>query len=219
MPDAKSQTLPISFNFQTATLPAGLSSNGTISTSGAIGSCTVCSPGRINIPVTTGYFQIDVPAVSAANLNMKSSGASARTVTVKYKHTGDADYITDGTVSVPQAGNAFELVTLFPVIAANSTTSIRLENGTGGDFNIHDIFVNGTASASAEAEITAFTIPGQVGNSTITSATGKIEINVPAGTALTSVVPSSVTLSGGATISPLATAAQNFPAEWKFLML
>ncbi len=204
------QTLPINFNFQSTTMPSGLSSNGTISTSGSVGTCGVCSPGRINIPVTTGYFQIDVPAVSVANLNMKSSGASARIVTVKYKHTGDPDYVTAGTVSVPQSGNTFELVTLFPAIASSSTTSVRLENGTGGEFHIHDVFVDGSPTLSAEAEITAFTIPGQTGTETINSSQGKVEIQVPSGTSLTSVVPSSVTLSTGATINPSATTARDF---------
>ncbi|HEY6505702.1 MAG TPA: hypothetical protein VIZ28_17120, partial [Chitinophagaceae bacterium] len=104
------QTLPLDFNFQTAALPAGLSSNGNISTSGGIGTCTVCSPGRLEVPVS-GFFQIDVPATSVVNLNMKSSGASARIVTVKYKLPADPGYTTAGTVSVPQAGNTFELVT------------------------------------------------------------------------------------------------------------
>ena len=204
------QTLPISFNFQSTTMPAGLTSNGTISTSGSVGTCAVCSPGRINIPVTTGYFQIDVPAVSAANLNMKSSGASARIVTVKYKHGSAPDYTTAGTVSVPQSGNAFELLTLFPAIASTSTTSIRLENGTGGEFHIHDIFVNGSPAQSAEAEISAFTIAGQIGTETINSALGKVELQVAAGTPLSSVVPTTVTLSTGATINPTATTARDF---------
>jgi pectate lyase len=209
--NAMAQTLPLSFNFQAASLPAGLSTvGGTISTAGTIGSCTMCSPGRIEIPASTGVFQIDVPSSSLVSLNMKSSGASARTVTIKYKKTGDPDYTTSGTISVPQVGATFELVALFPALASSGPISIKLENGTGGIFHIHDILVEGSGTPSAEADILSFKISGQIGNEVINNSTGKVDIQVPSGTALSSVVPSTVTLSAGATISPTATTARDF---------
>jgi pectate lyase len=203
------QTLPISFNFQSTTLPAGLTTNGTVSTSGGIGTCTVCSPGRLEIPVS-GFLQIDVPSVSALNLNMKSSGASARVVTIKYKLAADPTYATAGTISVPQVGGTFELVTLFPVLASPVPVSIRLENGTGGMFHIHDILVQG-AAVSADAEITAFVLSNQqIGSAVINSAVGTINVTLPNTAVLTNLVPQTLTLSPGSTVSPLATASQDF---------
>lgn len=89
-------------------------------------------------------------------------------------------------------------------IAANSTTV-----ATTGTSRIDDIFVIGNQISNA-AEIVSFDIPLQV-SSTVISATGSVNIIMPFGTNLTALVPS-ITLSPGATISPLSGVAQDFSA-------
>ncbi|HMO33450.1 MAG TPA: DUF5018 domain-containing protein [Lacibacter sp.] len=208
---ARSQvTLPLNYSFNAAPLPTGLTTNGTLNTGGAIGSCTFCTTGRLEIPLS-GFLQIDAPSLAVLNLNMKSSAASSRTVTVRYKKGGAADYTTAGTVSVPQAGTAFLLATQFSDLVSAGEISVRIENAaSGGQFHIHDILVEGGGTASAAAEITAFKLPGQVGNETITSAQGRIELTVAAGTSLSNIVPSQISLSPGATISPAANTPRDF---------
>lgn len=204
------QTTLVDFNFQSVTLPAGVTSDGTISTSGSTGSCTDCSLGRINIALS-GYLQVEVASTSEVRATMKSSASGVRTVIVKYKYQGQADFTTAGTVPVPGAGGWFDLHTLFPALVSTEPVTIRLENSaSGGQFHIHDLLVKSNANAQTAAEITTFKIPGQLGNETINSAAATVDINVPSGTPLTSVVPIQVTLSNGATISPLKTVARDF---------
>ena len=205
-----SQITLVDFNFQSVTLPAGVTSDGTISTSGSTGSCTDCSLGRINIALS-GYLQMELSSASEVRATMKSSATGVRTVIVKYKYQGQADFTTAGTVAVPGAGGWFDLHTLFPALVTTEPVTIRLENSaSGGQFHIHDLLVKSNANAQTAAEITVFKIPGQLGNETINSAAATVDINVPSGTPLSFVVPTQVTLSNGATISPLTTVARDF---------
>jgi pectin methylesterase-like acyl-CoA thioesterase/pectate lyase len=198
------------FNFQSMTLPEGLTSDGSISTSGAVGTCTDCSLGRINIALS-GYFQIEATSTSVVRLTMKSSASGIRSVTVKYKKQGQADFTVAGIVAVPGNGGWYELHNLYPDLISEVPITIRLENAaSGGQFHIHDVFVASSATAMTAAEILAFKIPAQLGNETINSVAGTVGINVPAGTPLSSVVPSVVTLSNGASISPAVATARNF---------
>jgi len=68
---------------------------------------------------------------------------------------------------------------------------------------------NNLSTLSSEAEISAFTIPNQVGNAVINSSAATITINMPFGTNLTALVPA-FTLSNGATANPASGLAQNF---------
>ncbi|HSK12105.1 MAG TPA: hypothetical protein VK907_02765, partial [Phnomibacter sp.] len=166
-----SQTTLIDLNFQVNALPAGVTSDGTISTSGATGSCTDCSIGRMNIALS-GYFQIDVSSTSEVRATMKSSATGVRTVTVKYKIQGQDAYTTAGTIGVPGDGGWYILHDLFPALKSDLPISIRLENApSGGQFHIHDVLVKSSATALTAAEILAFKIPGQMGEETINSAT------------------------------------------------
>ncbi len=208
--NAMSQTNLVDFNFQVNALPAGVTSDGTISTGGSVGSCTDCSVGRINIALS-GFLQMDVESASEVRATMKSSASGVRTVIIKYKYQGQADFTTAGTVSVPGAGGWFDLHTLFPALVTTNPISIRIENSpSGGQFHIHDILVKSNADAQTAAEILAFKIPGQTGNENINSATATVDINVPFGTALASVVPSNVTISTGASITPSISTARDF---------
>ncbi|HMP87027.1 MAG TPA: hypothetical protein PKE63_07095, partial [Lacibacter sp.] len=59
---ARSQvTLPLNYSFNAAPLPTGLTTNGTLNTGGAIGSCTFCTTWRLEIPLS-GFLQIDSPS-------------------------------------------------------------------------------------------------------------------------------------------------------------
>ncbi|MFN4285495.1 MAG: InlB B-repeat-containing protein [Lacibacter sp.] len=207
---AQQVTLPLNYSFNTAPLPPGLTSNGTLNTGGAIGSCTFCTAGRLEVPLS-GFLQIDAPSLSVLHVNMKSSASTARTVTIRYRKGSTGDYTTAGTVSVPQAGTAFQLATQFPELVSAGEISVRIENAaTGGQFHIHDIQMEGGGAASSAAEITAFKLPGQVGNEIINSAQGRVELTVANGTSLVNVVPSVVSLSPGATISPAANTPRDF---------
>jgi pectate lyase len=158
------------------------------------------------------FLQVGVPSCGIFKLNMKSSGPSVRLLTIKYKKNGNDDFVVATTSLSVQAAATFDLTALFPDIIFNGSDSIRIES-PGGNTQIHDLYVEASNEISNEAEISAFKIPGQVGNEIITSASGTIAINVALGTLLTSVVPSSIVISSYATISPLPSASQDFSGQ------
>ncbi len=204
---ARTQNTLIDFNFQSTTLPAGVTSNGAISpTKAADGVCTM---GAIQVNSGGGFLQVDVGACSVFKANMKSTGAAARNVAVKYKKAGEADYTTVTSTLVVQNAAAFDLTSLYPVLVSAGAISIRLEP-VNGNIQIHDLLVQGSVLPSTEAQITAFKIPGQIGTEVIDNDLGTVNIQVTAGTPLTAVVPSSIEISPLATISPLPSVAQNF---------
>jgi len=79
---------------------------------------------------------------------------------------------------------------------------------------VDDITIKEVAQSSAN-DITAFTIPNQLGNSVINTTDKTVDINVLTGTNVTNVVPT-IEISPLATISPLSTAAQNFVAPVQY---
>ncbi len=199
------QSVLIDHNFQVTALPAGVTSNGAISPTKAADG--VCSQGMIQI--NTGQFlQVDIPSCSVFRLHMKSTSSSARLVTVKYRLDGQATYTTLTTNLSVQTAAAFNLHALFPVLVSSVPVSVRIE--TAGNIQVHDLYVMSNGSQSAEAEITAFKLNGQIGTETINSTAGTIAINVPLGTSLSSAIPQNVSISAQASINPLASAAQNF---------
>lgn len=202
----QAQTVLFDYHFNTAPLPAGITSDGTLSTTKTADG--VCTQGAVTV-LSLGYLQVDVSSCSVFTVNMKSSGASSRMVTVKYKKPGEPAFTTLTTTLAVQAAASFNFTTLYPVIATSGGLTVRIEP-TNGNIQIHDLYVLSQNAQSPSAEITAFKIPGQTGNEVINSAAGTIAINVPTGTSLNGVIPQTVTLSPLATISPLATAAQNF---------
>ncbi|MCU0387306.1 MAG: hypothetical protein MUE71_01715, partial [Chitinophagaceae bacterium] len=204
------QSTLIDFNFQSVTLPPGVTSDGSVSTGGSTGGCTDCSLGRINIALS-GFLQMELSSTSVVRAAMKSSASGTRTVTVKYKKEGQADFTNAGTIGVTQNGGWYDLHTIFPVLVSDVPITIRLENApSGGQFHIHDLFVQSNPNALAAAEILAFKISGQMGNEVINSASATVSIDVPAGMSLTNVVPSMVTISNGASIAPAVNVARDF---------
>ena len=207
---AFAQTTLIDFNFQSTTLPAGVTSDGTISTGGSASPCTECSVGRINIALS-GFLQMELSSSSVVKAAMKSSASGTRTVTVKYKKEGQVDFTNAGTIGVTQNGGWYELHAIFPALVSDVPIIIRLENApSGGQFHIHDLFVQSNPNALAAAEILAFKIPDQLGSEVINSGAATVDINVPSGTVLTNVVPSQVTISNGAGIIPAGNMARDF---------
>lgn len=202
----KAQTVLYDYNFQTTTLPAGITSDGTMNPTKAADG--VCSMGMLQVN-SGGYMQVVASSSGVFTLNMKSTGAAARSVTVKYKKDGDAAFTTLAPALSVQGPATFNLTTTYPVLATSASLTVRIEP-TNGNIQVHDIYVAANAAPSSAAEITAFVLPGQTGAESINSAAGTVGINVATGTALASVAPQQLTVSPGATISPAATAVQNF---------
>lgn len=202
------QTVLLNYNFQSA-LPTGVVATyngGALSTSKTADG--VCSLGAATIN-SGGNLQVSVASCSVFRVNMKSSGASARTVTVKYKLQSDASFTTLTTALSVQAAASFDFHTLYPSIIGGSPITISIEP-TNGNIQIHDLYVEGSSAVSSAAEITAFNLPSQIGSATINSAAATIAVSVPIGTSLTSVVPSTLTLSPSATVNPTAATARDF---------
>lgn len=207
---AFAQSTLLDYRFNSAPLPEGITTDGTLSTSGSINNCTVCSQGRLVLGLGR-FVEFDLASTSLFRVTLKSSGSGARTVTVRYKLGGQAGFTTAGTVSAPQAGGWFELTTLFPELISTQPMVIRLENApSGGEVHLHDVLAMSHGGAATAAEILAFKLPGQIGGELINPATGQITLQVAPGLSLTSIVPAVVQLSAGATLSPSATEPRNF---------
>ena len=208
------QTVFINANFQTATLPTGITSDGIVSPSKAADG--VCSQGMIQVN-SGGYLQADVPNLSTFTVNMKSTSTSARALTVKYKKQNDTAFIVATTALSVQLAASFNFHTLFPNIISAVPISVRIEP-TNGNIQIHDLIVVGNNSLNNAAEITAFKLPNQIGNELINNANNSITINMPLGTNLTSITPQLITLSQSATINPTPSVSRNFSSPITYLV-
>lgn len=203
------QAVLINFNFQSATLPTAVTHNGlTNLTKAADGVCTQGMV-QLNGGVTPVQFmQIDVPSCTIFTFNAKSTSATARLTTIKYKKQSDANYTTLTTTLSISTAATFNLTTLFPAIISTEPINVRIE--AGGNIQIHDLYVTNNASVSSAADITAFGLPNQIGNAAINASAATIAVNVPLGTNLTAVIPSLLTISGNATINPTPSVARDF---------
>ena len=203
------QTVLFDYHFSTSPLPAAITytAGGALSTTKA--GDVNCSTGAVTIPIG-GSMSIDVASCSIFRVNMKSSASGARVVTVSYKLQSDPTFtVLTPTQSVVTGSYNFQ--TLYPAIVSSSPITVKIENAaTGGVLQIHDLYVESSSVVSNAAEITAFALPNQIGNATINSGAGTIAVNVPLGTNLTSVTPSTLTTSTSATVSPTAATARDF---------
>jgi pectate lyase len=201
------QTVLLDHRFQSNSLPAGVTSNGTISPTKAADG--VCTQGMIQ--VNSGqYLQVDINSCGLFTVNMKStSSTSARTVTVKYKKYGEVAYTTATTSLSVLAAASFNFTTLYPAIAASAPVSVRIEP-TSGNIQVHDLYVQANSALNNEAEVLAFKLPSQIGNEVINATNRTIAVTLPNGTSLSSIIPSSITTSYNATVSPAITTAQDF---------
>lgn len=202
---ASAQTVFINHNFQSTVLPLGVTSNGAISPTKAADG--VCTQGMIQ--VNSGQFlQVDVPANSVFTFNAKSTSSSARVVTIKYKKRYEAAYTTLAPNLSIQTAATFNLIALFPVLVATDSISVRIE--AGGNIQVHDLYVAGTASASNAAMITAFKIPGQLAMESIFPDNDSIAIQMSLTADISNLVPQQITISPNATINPAADVARDF---------
>lgn len=202
------QTILFNYNFQSA-LPTGITANyngGAISyTKAADG---VCSVGAATINAG-GNLQVSVASCSIFRVNMKSSGSSARTVAVKYRLQSDTAFTTLTTTLSVVTAAVFDFHTLYPSIVNTSPIVVSIEP-ISGNIQIHDLYVESNNGVSSAAEITAFSLPNQIGNATIESATATIRVNMPLGSNVANIVPSVLTISANARITPTPSVARNF---------
>jgi pectate lyase len=161
------------------------------------------------IQLNAGQFmQVDVGACSAFRIHAKSTSASARVVTIKYRKRSEANFTTlTPNISV-QAAAVFDLTGLFSALLATDSISVRIE--AAGNIQVHDLYVAGTLAASNGASITSFKLPGQIGSEQIFADDDSISITVPMGTNLSAVVPQQVQISPNATILPAVNVARDF---------
>lgn len=207
---AFSQITLLDHHFTTTSLPTGITSNGVISPTKAADG--VCSQGMVQVNSGGGFLQVDVSSCGVMTVNMKSTSSSARVLTISYKKDGEPSFTTVSTTLSVSTAASYNLTTLFPAMVSQVPVIIRIEP-TNGNIQIHDLFVQSSATQSNAAEIQTFKITGQIGAEVINSSAGTVSINVPLGTPLTSVVPQAVTLSPQATMNPTATTARNFTSS------
>jgi len=201
-----SQTVLINHAFNTTTLPTGITSNGTISPTKAADG--VCSQGMIQVN-SGGFLQVVVPSCGVIRAHMKSTSSSARNVAIKYQKDGETSFTTlTPNISVLSAA-IFNLSTQFTALVTNAPITIRIEP-LNGNIQIHDLYVEASATLSSSADITAFTINNQIGSTTINAAAATVQINVPIGTNLTNIIPTGIAISPQSTISPSVTSALDF---------
>jgi hypothetical protein len=120
------------------------------------------------------------------------------------------------------------LSNLSPSISVSAGASISPASGTARNFNSSQTYtvtaedsstktytVYGSVAAppkSSAALITAFTIPGQSGSTSINDSANTISLTMPYGTSLTSLTPT-ISVSAGATVNPASGTARNFTSS------
>jgi len=116
-------------------------------------------------------------------------------------------YGTNVTALVPTITHNGSSINPASGVAQNFTSPIEYTvTASDGTTKVYTVTV--TVALNSAKSITAFTIPGQVGGSTINEVAGTIAITVPYGTNVTALVPT-ITHSG-ASINPAGGAAQDF---------
>jgi pectate lyase len=200
------QTILFDYHFTDNALPAGITSSGVINPTKAADG--VCSKGMIQVN-SGGYIQVELSSCNVMTVNMKSTSTSTRLLTVKYKKDGEATFTTVSTTLAVSIAASYNLTTLYPAMVSSVPVIIRIEP-TNGNIQVHDLYAAAATVQSDAAEITAFKVPGQIGSEVINSIAGTININVPLGTSLVSIIPQTITISAQATISPSIDFAQNF---------
>jgi pectate lyase len=208
----QAQTVLINSHFNTATALTDLGSlvttGGTVTLSPTKAADGVCTQGMVQVNSAGGFLQVNVSSCSVMTFNMKST-AGARTVKVSYQKQGESVFtVLTSTLSVSTAA-VFDFHTLYPTLVTTVPIMVKIEP-VSGNIQIHDLYVVSNNSVSTAAEITAFSLPNQIGSATINSAAGTIAVNVPLGTSLSSVTPSVLNISPNATISPTAATARDF---------
>ena len=226
---AKSQTVYWTEEFETG-LPTGSSgayathtavtiSSGTWSFLQSYSHQTGCNAtrGLRFIGSQSGYAVTPSLPNGVSKISLKFTQAS-RSVTVLAKTTDSGDdngWTSIGTIA---SGGACTEVALLSTafnggLDPSAIRRIKLVKVGTSDTNIDGVSItssSGSPVISSDTEVTAFKLPGQVGNEAIDFGNGTIKLNIASGTSLTNTAPSTFTISSGATVSPLATALQDF---------
>ncbi len=168
---------------------------------------TTWSAGKIELAKKSTGGYVTTPSISnpsSITIKTNNSGATNRSLQVQYSSDG----------------NSWTDLVLFTVTAkveththniASSLGSVqfKLVNEGTNPFVITEVTIAGTAAPSSAAEVTAFTIPNQVGSSVINSTAKTIAVDMSVGTNKTALVPI-ITLSAKASVAPASGAAQDF---------
>ena len=154
---------------------------------------------------TKKTYIVTVAASTATNITAFSFGLPSET-----------DIVNAGTVAVtvPYGTNPANLIAIFtlsPGASAKVGATAQISGSTSNDFTSpvtytvtaedgstkQDWIVTVTVAANNAADITQFTVPNQIGNSTITPGARTVALTVPYGTNITALL-ASFTLSTGA---------------------
>ncbi len=174
----------------------------------------------------TKYWEVEFSTQGYNNVTVqskqRSSNTGPRDFKVQYK-VGLAGTWTDIAGATILDSNDWVHGILLPTLLPSETfdqasvyvrwimTSDIAANGTvvatAGTSRIDDIYLKGSL-ISADAEILTFDIPAQI-SSTVNSLAGTVDIVMPYGTNVTALTPS-ITISAGATISPVSGVSQDF---------
>lgn len=154
------------------------------------------------------YYKIDLPTGAdytiLARINDSHNSGNGQTYTLD----GLVSYSTDGT----NWSDAYDDVISNTIQANNGGTIFFFVSpyftGETGTYLL-DIEVTRAKTLSTEKDITGFTVPGIIGNATISPLTASVKLDVSATTDVTALIPT-ITISNNATINPPSGAVRNF---------
>ncbi len=164
--------------------------------------------GTITVEITGGTLQSGTDILSFALPVQNSASIDTANHIVTVNVFEGTDLNTAPQVLTVSPGASFgPAISVAQDFSASVEYSVTAENG-----DLQVWVVNVTVSppnTNDENDIVAFSIPGQVGNSTIDVTNATVGISVPSGTDL-NVAPSEVLISVGAGLSPSPAAVQDF---------
>jgi hypothetical protein len=125
-------------------------------------------------------------------------------------------------VSIPVTAN-LETTWLIPTIEVSANATVSPASGAAQDFSKPVVYTVTAEDGSAQdylvltsitgkttdKQITAFTIPGQKGNTVLSESEKTIDVTMPVGTDMRALIPT-IAISANATVSPASEVAQDF---------
>ncbi|WP_189362655.1 malectin domain-containing carbohydrate-binding protein, partial [Algibacter mikhailovii] len=178
------------------------------------------SPVTYSVTAQDGVTSVDW----SITVNEAPSIATDITLFTLVEQTGSAVInTTDNTVTI-EVANGTSLLSLSPTIEVSADATISPDSEVAQDFTspvtytvsaqdgitTENWIVTVNEAPSIETDIVAFTFDEATGPATISSENHTITIEVPDGTVVTALTPSTFTLSEGATASPDGNSAQDF---------
>ena len=185
--------------------------------------------------MNTKYYQIEFTTGGYKDITLSSKQRSSSTAPKDFKAqykigtTGAWTDIAGAIITVADDYTTGVLTNVPLPVACNNQASLYIRwlmtsdiavGGANvvntGASNMDDIFVKGTPYVSSDAEIVSFDIPSQV-SSTINSLASTVQVVMPIGTNLTSLIPA-ITVSVGAAILPASGVVQNFSSAVNYVV-